>query len=109
MSVASRLIAAIRPLGYPISQNQYIGEQPVYFVFNLSAFPADFADDEPQHERVMVQLHLFAPHTTNTTMLQKEVKAAIRDAGFQYPVLENASDEDNQHLVFESEISTEAV
>ena len=101
MSVASEIRAAVAFTGYPCGQNIYTGREPEYFVFNLQTIPADYADAEPQHERVIVQLHWFGKHTTNMTTAQKRIKRAIADAGFTYPALEDASDETAQHLVFE--------
>lgn len=103
MSVASDIRRAVIPFGYPVAQNSYTGTEKTYFVFYINTFPADFADDMPQHERQLVQLHLFAPLTLNTTELQREVKRALFGSGFTWPVKENASDDTAQHIVFECE------
>ena len=109
MSTAERLRAALAPLGLPCYQNEYTEHDPVYFVFNISTIPADYADDAPAHERHLIQLHLYAPKSLNTSNLQAQVKQALFGALFLYPSTENASDNDAQHLVFETETVQEAV
>lgn len=101
MSIAEKIREAVGFTQLPCYQNNYDGDEKQYWVFNLSSIPADFANDEPQHEVYMVQLHLFCPYSVNTSNLQKEVKRSIQYAGFSFPSLENASDADGQHLVFE--------
>ena len=108
MSVASDVMAAMAFSGYPCAQNEYTGKEPVYFVFNLNTIPTNYANNNPLHERYLVQLHLYAPQSLNTTVLQKQIKHALCAAGFLYPSQENASDETGQHIVFETE-TTEAV
>lgn len=100
MNVALALRNALSGLSLPVYQNEYTGENPVYFVFNISTVPDDFADDNPQHERAVVQLHLFCPISQNTTELRGQVKRALVDAEFDYPSLTDATDEDGQHVVF---------
>lgn len=102
MSLASDLITALGEFNLPVYQNQYTGDQSVYFVFNIGEIPQDFADDYPQHERALIQLHLFAPISLNTTAMRAGIKGALVDAGFDYPSVTDASDEDGQHLVFET-------
>ena len=103
MSVAEDIRAAVAFTGYPCAQNVYKGEAQEYFVFNLTVLPVDFADDEPQHERYLVMLHLYCPPKQDTTELRKNIKLAVQSAGFCYPSEENASDEQRQHIVFEFE------
>ena len=112
MSVAGEICAAVAFTGYPCAQVSYDGEAETYFVFRLDSFPDDFADDEPQHDRCLVQLHLFAPFTLNSTQLRRQIRAAIHGAGFTYPSVVDASagvrteDGTEQHLVFEFETAT---
>lgn len=114
MSVASDVIAAVAFTGYPVQQVGYDGENATYFALNMSAYPANFADDAPQHDRWLVQLHLFAPFTLNTTVLCRQIRAALFAAGYSYPSLVDASettrasDGTEQHVVFEFE-ATEAI
>ena len=112
MSVASQIRAAVAGFGYPCEQISYDGSAETYFTFNMFSTPDDFADDEPGAEVWSIQLHLFAPFTLDTTMLRKQIKTAIRAAGFTAPSMVDASekmrvaDGTEQHLVFEFECST---
>jgi len=108
MSVHSDIKAALAGLGYPVVTNVYTGSAQTYFVITLNTLPADFADDAPQHLRNLIMLHLYAPHELNTVALRKDVARALVGAGFTYPSIMDASDEQTQHIVFECE-GTEAV
>ena len=108
MSVHSDIKAALAGLGYPVATNVYTGSAQTYFVITLNTLPADFADDEPQHLRNLIMLHLYAPHELNTVTLRKDVARALMGAGFTYPSITDASDEQIQHIVFECE-GTEGV
>ena len=103
MSMESNIRAAVEPLGPPCAANIYTGSAEAYFVFNYQVIPDNFADNEPQHERYLVQLHLYAPHTFNTESLRKSVRQTVQNA-FMRPTELNASDEIKQHYVFEFEV-----
>lgn len=112
-SVATRRIrAALAFTGLPCQMDVYDGEEETYLTFNLDTQPDDFADDAPGHDRHLVQVHLFAPFTRNTTKLRKEIRAALFAAGCTYPDAIDASenvrsaDGTEQHVVFECEMAT---
>ncbi|MBQ6621529.1 MAG: hypothetical protein IJH75_01680 [Mogibacterium sp.] len=103
MSVAADIRTALSGLGYPVAQNSYQGNEQTYFVFNLQRIPVNFADDTPQVERVLIQLHLYAPITFNTATIERTVQQTLFGLGYAYPATENVSDRESQHLVFETE------
>ena len=105
MSVNSSICAALASLKEPVQANTYrpADGSERYFTFNLSSFGADFADDAPGHERVLVQLHYYCPAAYDTTALVRQVKRLLSAAGFTWPSVTNAGDEDGQHIVFEFE------
>ncbi len=109
MSIESQIITAMAGLSLPCAYDIYAGSASTYTTFNTNSIPSDFADDAPQHERWLIQLHLFAPFTTDTTTLRKQIKAAILAAGFTYPSQVDVGgkdpDEDGteRHIVFEFE------
>ena len=107
MSVESKIKTALNSLGYKIYPGNYNGADETYFVFNHNTMPDDFGDNKPQHERALVQVHLFCPHEFNSVKLRKDTKAALLGAGLTYPSMTNAGDEDGQHWVFESQIGVE--
>lgn len=109
MSIESRIIAAVSGTGLPCRYGIYEGGATTYLTFNVNSIPANFADDAPQHERWLVQLHLFAPFTTDTTTVRGQIKEALLAADFSYPVQLDASnsvrdsDGTERHIVFEFE------
>lgn len=112
MSIASRIIKAISFTNLPCVQVSYNGSAETYFTFNLQAIPSVFADDTPDADIWLIQLHLYAPFTQDTTKLRRQVRKAIHEAGFTYPDMTDASsgvrssDGTEQHIVFEFEDAT---
>lgn len=109
MSIESRIVEAVAFTKMPCVTPNYDGEAKEFLTFNMDAIAGDFADDAPQHDRWLIQLHLFAPVTQNTRMLRKQIRQAIFEAGFTYPDQIEASeafkktDGSEQHIVFEFE------
>ena len=75
----------------PVAADTYKGKATEYIVFNYTAIPEDFGDDDAQHWRYLTQVHLYAPHEKNSLAYR--------------PTITPASDETGQHYVFECEIS----
>lgn len=74
-----------------------------YYTFSCDSFGADFGDDEPGCERCLVHVHLFAPLNQNCLQQTRETKRALFAAGFTWPNVTDATDQDGQHFVFECE------
>lgn len=89
----------------PIAADTYKGRAATYLVFNYTAIPADYADDDAEHWRYLVQVHLFAPHEKNTIASRREITRRLVGAGFTRPTVQPASDAAGQHYVFECEIA----
>lgn len=113
MSVASKIVQAMATTGLEVVQGVYNGQADTYLSFGMLAIPEDFADDQAQAERWLIDLHLFAPHSRNTTALKKQIRKCIRDAGFTDADMTDVSekgtadDGTEQHIVFEFEDVTE--
>ena len=113
MSIAAEIRAAVAFTGYPCHQISYDGPDETYFTFNMFTTPADFGDDAAGAEIYDVQLHLFAPFTLDTTVLRRQIKNALENAGFTRPSMVDASentrvsDGTEQHIVFECEIAAD--
>lgn len=111
MTVDKQIAQALSPLGIEIfnSLNPGQGDSETvterYFVFNYTTVGDDFADDAPQHERYLIQVHFFAPVTEKVNPTAKAVKQALFRAGFTWPETYNASDGNGKHIVFECETS----
>ena len=108
MSVDKKIRDALLPLGLPVENSVYQGTAKEYFVFNYTSLGADFGDDEPGHERFLVQVHLFTPLSVNVTARVRAAKRALFGAGFTWPDVENADDADGRHRVLECETAAEA-
>lgn len=104
MSINSRITTALDGLtNSPAAADTYKGNDAEYLVFNYTTIPDDFGDDDAGHYRVLVQVHLYAPHEKNTVKLRREISRRLVSAGFTRPVITPASDERGQHYVFECE------
>lgn len=104
MSVNSEVIAALSKVA-PIEADTYEGKEEVYITFSYNSIPADFGDDEPAHEILLLSAHLFAPTGKNILSKRKAVKKALFKLSGAWPSETNASDKDGQHLVYECEFA----
>ena len=126
MSINETLRAVLEPIA-PAEADAYEGKKAVYITFNYHTTPINYGDDEPEQERVSVQVHLYAPLGYDITAKRRAVKKALASASFTYPTYTNqktayaicdsdwssdvalpisytnASDKDGQHHVFECE------
>lgn len=103
MTVEKRLRDALSGFGDPVANGVYRGEKERYYTFNATTQPADFADDAPQHEKYLIQVHFYAPLTFNFVGRRKMTKLALHSAGFLWPECTDASDKNGRHLVFETQ------
>lgn len=108
MSINKTIISAVTPIVpvcvpdlYQPGEGEHAAE--VYCTFNYNAIPDNFGDDEPEHERVLIQVHLYAPLGFDTVKRRMKIKKALAAAGMTWPAYTNASDKDGQHHVFECE------
>ena len=65
MNVNALLVDTLDSL-LPTADGVYKGAATEYIVFNYTELPADFADDDAEHYRYLVQVHLYAPLEKNT-------------------------------------------
>lgn len=85
---------------YPIVNT---GGGTEYFVWNYSVLPAVWADSRPHAARYLVQAHYYCPHRKNPQETILAAERALDGAGFTWPSLTDASDEEGQHWVLECE------
>lgn len=103
MSINATIIAALAPLSCPVSAGPYNGTATTYITFNYFSSGDDFADNEPQHERLNVQVHYFCSLATNSVSVRDSIKQYLFAADFTWPTVTDATDSDGQHWVFECE------
>lgn len=106
MSVNSEVKAAFSKVA-PIEADTYEGKEEVYITFSFNSVPADFGDDEPGHEILLLSVHLFAPTGKNVLKKRGAIKKAFFKLTGSWPSETNASDKEGQHLVYEGELARE--
>ncbi len=102
MNINQILKSALDPIA-PAEADAYEGKKGVYITFNYDTVPTNYGDDEPEHERVSIQVHLYAPLGFDITAKRRAIPKALASAGMTWPAYTNASDKDGQHHVFECE------
>lgn len=105
MSINERIKEALSVLEIPVVPKVFQGDDERYIVFNYNTIPVDFADDGPEHERYLIQVHLFCPLGANSLSEMRKIKEALFEAGMTWPDVTDVSDKNGQHLVFECEIA----
>lgn len=81
----------------------FTGEGTKYFVWNYSVINTLWAESRPNAARYLVQAHYYCPHRENPRETLLAAERALVDAGFTWPELTDASDEEGQHWVLECE------
>ncbi len=100
MSIDEIIVTMFSDLA-PVMADVYTGDEFVYITFNYSEIPTFAANDLPMSVIANTQIHLFAPINQNIFDMRKEIKKRLANSDFTYPTVENATNEDNQHYVFE--------
>lgn len=107
VSVEARIVAALRPFGDPVEKSLLYAaanKRPRrYYTFIVQSFGDAYGDDEPGCERWLVWVHLFAPLAENCILRAAQTKKTLFEAGFTWPSMVDATDQDGQHYVFECE------
>lgn len=107
MSVEARIMAALGPFGDPVEKSLLYAaarkRPPRYYTFLCESFGDDYGDDEPGCERWLVSVHLFAPVGESCLQQVRKTKHALFRAGFTWPRTIDATDQSEQHYVFECE------
>lgn len=85
----------------PLYPNKYTGTELEYIVYNYSTIPEVFGDSVPHAARYLVQVHLYLPDKKNPNPLKLAISRALKEQGFTWPSITNASDGDGQHYTFE--------
>lgn len=106
MSVEARIKTALDIFGDPVEKSTLYaaGKSPGrYYTFACRSLGAAYGDDAPGCERWLVTVHLFAPLTDNCIQRVRETKRVLYSAGFTWPEMTDATDQDGQHYVLECE------
>lgn len=103
MTVEERLRSLLLQFGDPVENGVYHDIADRYYTFNISTQGASYADDMPQAEKYLVQVHFYAPRTYNYVKRIRETKAALAKGGFLWPEMADASDDSGRHVVLETQ------
>ena len=103
MSINSTIINAITPIVPVCVPDMYTGTATEYCTFNYSEIPDNWGDNAPHAIKYLVQLHWFLQSGVNPSVKKKRIKNALLAADFTYPSVVNATDNDGQHFIFETE------
>lgn len=103
MTVDERVLNLLSGFGLDVEQGGYTGKADSYITFNYGVVPTGFADDEPEFERYLIQIHLFGPLDSNLNPTIKGIKAALDEADFGWPELIRDDDQNRRHAVIETD------
>ena len=102
MNLDARIRTALTGICDVIVPQVYIGDATEYIVFNYSEYPLEFADNAPHTVGYSVQVHLFTPLKANPNTRKDSIQSALFTAGFSYPSIQDVTDEEGQHYVFQT-------
>lgn len=113
MTINQKIINALKPYGMPVVPDHYSGKEKRYIEFNLYDDKGEvFADEEPEFDVVLVEVHLFLPREEDYLEIKKQIRRSLQEAGFCYadiaeivePEATNEYPYGIRHLTFETEI-----
>ncbi len=102
MNLDERIRTALDGICGVIVPQVYTGTATEYIVFNYSEYPLEFADNAPHTVGYSVQVHLFMPLKANPNTMKDSIQNALFTAGFSYPSIQDVTDEEGQHYVFQT-------
>ena len=102
MSFEKRLCAAVRSVIPEAAPNVYEGNAEIFATWNYNERGTLFSDSEPEIVIYLVQVHVFLPRGYPWREIKRKMRAILSQLG-TYPSIEDASDEEGEHLVFEFE------
>lgn len=105
MNLDARIRTALTGICDVIVPQVYTGDAPEYIVFNYSEYPIGYSDNAPHSVGYSIQVHLFTPLKVNPNAKKDSIKTALFTSGFAYPSIQDVTDEDGQHYVFETNCS----
>jgi hypothetical protein len=102
MNLNQRIREALTGICDVIVPQVYTGDAQEYIVFNYSEYPLEFADNAPHTVGYSVQVHLFMPLKANPNTMKNNIQNSLFTAGFSYPSIQDVTDEEGQHYVFQT-------
>lgn len=103
MNISERIRSAVTPVVQECEPNEYTGSSLEYAVFTFTELPVLHADGKPGAIRYLIQIGYYLPHGVNPHAKLKSLQNSIFEAGFTYPSVTNASDDEGQHYALSFE------
>lgn len=103
MNVDVMLDQALTSVGLPAYPNTYTGKRLEYLTWNYTEIPAVYAERAPRAARYLIQVHYYLPHKEDPSAKKQLLRNALFNAGCTWPSIENSSESEGQHWVFECE------
>ena len=88
--------------GLPCFHNKFTKSDRPYIVYNYFIETESY-DDKAIFETYQIMIHLVAPYGTECFGIKKKLALDLQNAGFIYPTETDASDDDYQHFVLETQ------
>lgn len=107
MTINQTIKKALEPFGYPVKPDLYTGPEKKWITFNEADNRAVMhGNNRPLGDLVSMQIHFFLPLTENYLKERREIRKALLNAGFTYPVITMLTEDDTgyRHIIFECEI-----
>ena len=101
MTIEQKIINALKGIGLPVVPEPYTGDALEYLTFSYDLFGSLFAEGKPGTILYDISLHHYAPFNSNPGATRIKICTALSAAGFAWPSITNASDNEGQHWVFE--------
>lgn len=101
------VINAVTPYVPACVYGAYTGTNPIYCYFLLPKTETIVnGDNDAVVDSVPLQLHLFCSHEVNFSTLRKQIKLALKKAGFTKPNVTCLFETDTKlnHIIFECDI-----
>lgn len=105
MSIDAKINDAIKSVVSECKPNIYTGTAKEYCVYTYDEIPELFAESTANAKRYSINVNLYMPHGANPNAKKKAIATALKQAGFTYPEITNASDSDGQHYSFDCEVT----
>jgi hypothetical protein len=100
MTINKMLLSALSGIA-PTYPDLYEGGNTTYITFNYDTIPSGFGDNEPELELYLIQVHFFCPLGVDSISSCNEIKRKISYTFSEWPEMQNATDNESQHIVFE--------
>jgi len=103
MTIEELIVSTVQnSTNLPCYHNKFTKTDKTYCVYNYIVTNEHF-DNKAIFKTYQIMVHLVAPYGTELYALKSKLKLDLQSAGFIYPTETDASDEDSQHFVLETQ------